>query len=220
MPTQLHERWRQVEIQQFRMLLTMTGSQMDTTEQIWREFSERLRQFVRSRVKSSADIDDILQTVFLRIHESLDQLRSVDRMESWMFQITRNAVTDHFRKGRSVIEVHEISEIDVAEPFSEDNVNREVAKCVSALIDHLPKDQRRAVRLYELDGFSQAKIAELESISLSGAKSRIQRGRRNLEAMLHKCCRFQLDVRGNVMEYESSKGQCNAGDCGDADRCQ
>lgn len=186
----------------------MTRSQKDTTEQIWREFSERLRQFVRSRVKSSADIDDVLQTVFLRIHESFDQLRHVDRLESWMFQITRNAVTDYFRKGRSAAEPHQSSEIEVSASGSEDNLNREIASCVSALIDHLPKDQRRAVTLYELDGVSQKKIAEMESISLSGAKSRIQRGRRNLEAMLHECCRFQLDSRGNVLGYETARSDC------------
>ena len=200
------------------MLLAMTRSQKDTTEQIWREFSERLRQFVRSRVKSSADVDDILQTVFLRIHEGVDQLRIVDRMESWMFQITRNAVTDHFRKGRAV-EDDGRSEIDVPASFAEQNLNCEVASCVSALIDHLPKDQRRAVTLFEIEGVSQAKIAEMESISLSGAKSRIQRGRQNLETMLHECCRFQFDLRGNILGYESARSDCNADDCGCSDGC-
>ena len=58
----------------------MTGKSpsSDETEQIWRELNERLRQFIRSRVSSLADVDDILQTVFLAIHQKLDSLRSFD----------------------------------------------------------------------------------------------------------------------------------------------
>ena len=74
--------------------------QKETTEQIWRELSDRQRRFVKSRIKPDADGDDILQTVFLRIHSGINDLREVDRLESWVFQIARNAVTDHFRKKR------------------------------------------------------------------------------------------------------------------------
>ncbi len=196
----------------------MSDSQNDTTEQVWREFSERLRQFVRSRVKSVADVDDILQTVFLRIHERLAQLRSVDRMESWLFQVTRNAVVDHFRKVRT-IEIDDTCEVAVTASRERQDVNSQVAGCISALIDHLPEDQRRAVALYEIEGLPQADIAELESISLSGAKSRIQRGRRTLERMLLACCRFDVDARGNVIEYESSIDDCQSNDCRCKDGC-
>jgi RNA polymerase sigma-70 factor (ECF subfamily) len=188
------------------------------TEQIWRELSDRLRQFIRSRVTSAADVDDILQTVFLRIHQNFDALRRAERMESWVFQITRNAVADHFREKRDV--PHEdASCVAVAEPFGEVNVNRDVAGCVVTLIDHLPEDQKRAVSMYELEGVSQADIAERESISLSGAKSRIQRGRRNLEAMLRECCQFQIDARGNVLDYAAVSNECGP-DCGHTDGCR
>ncbi|MDA0832067.1 MAG: RNA polymerase sigma factor SigZ [Planctomycetota bacterium] len=188
-----------------------------TTEQIWRELSDRLRQFIRSRVTSAADVDDILQTVFLRIHQNFDTLRRVERMESWVFQITRNAVADHFRKKQEV-PTGDASTISVAEPSREENVNRDVAGCLSTLIDHLPEAQKRAVSLYELEGKSQAEIAERESISLSGVKSQIQRGRRKLEAMLRECCQFQMDARGNILEYKSVNPDCGP-DCSAANRC-
>jgi RNA polymerase sigma-70 factor, ECF subfamily len=181
--------------------------QKDATEQIWRELSDRLRRFVRLRIHAAADVDDVLQTVFLRIHAHIDELRKTDRVESWVFQITRNAVNDHFRRK---VDVHADVESLAAESEEPDagRVAAELSGCLAALIDRLPEDQRRALSLYELEGRSQKEIAIRESISVSGAKSRIQRGRKSLEAMLKACCAFQFDRRGNVVEYEAHDAGC------------
>lgn len=183
------------------------------TEQIWRELSDRLRQFVRSRIASTADVDDILQRVFLRIHMRLDDLRTVDRLESWVFQIARNTVTDHFRNKRGVQNDVD-SLVDDSDDNAAENLNAELAGCLGAMIERLPEDQRRAVSMYELQNMSQKEIATRESISLSGVKSRIQRGRKSLEAMLKACCEFQLDGRGNVVDYENTAPNCCDERCG------
>ncbi len=183
------------------------------TEQIWRELSDRLRQFVRSRIDSEADVDDILQTVFLRIHSRLDDLREADRLESWVFQITRNAVADHFRKKRDTCDDVD-SPIDAVDDDDVKTITAELAGCLSTLIERLPEDQQRALSMYELQGVSQKNIATLESISVSGAKSRIQRGRRSLEAMLKACCELQFDRRGNVVDYETPGRNCCERACG------
>ncbi len=192
--------------------------QKETTEQIWRELSDRLRRFVRSRIKSNSDVDDVLQTVFLRIQSRIDDLREVDRLESWVFQIARNAVTDHFRKRRDTQDDID-SLIDESEDANSENATTELAHCLGTLIDQLPDDQRRALSMYEFDGVSQKDIAIQESISLSGAKSRIQRGRASLEAMLKSCCEFQLDRRGNVVDYESVNDDCCENDCASTTEC-
>jgi RNA polymerase sigma-70 factor (ECF subfamily) len=207
------QRHVEATISEFGLLQAMKDGQPSVpTERIWRELSDRLRQFVRSRVQSMADVDDILQTVLLRIHQKFDTLRSAERMESWVFQIARNAVTDHYRQKRTP-QNDDAALAEYAEPSGDENANSEVAGCVAALIDHLPDDQKRAVSMYELEGVSQAEIALRESISLSGAKSRIQRGRRNLESMLRECCQFQIDARGNVLEFEALNNKCGP-DCG------
>lgn len=181
-----------------------------TTEQIWRELSDRLRQFVRARVDCHADVDDIVQTVFLRIHTKAAELRDAQRLEAWVFQITRNAINDYYRKQR--VTDGEVETLpDDSEPENQ-NANFDISQCLTALIERLPEDQRHAVSLYELDGLPQKEIAARKSISLSGAKSRIQRGRKSLEAMLLQCCQFQLDNRGNVLDYEAK----DSGGCGQA----
>ncbi len=197
-----------IAFRQLELLLVMKHLQPKvTTEVIWRELSDRLRQFIRSRVTSAADTDDILQTVFLRIHQKFEELRRVERLESWVFQITRNAVADHFRKRQD--RQHNVDSLEAETNLNHvENLNNEVAGCVANLIALLPADQKRAVSMYELEGLAQKEIAQRESISLSGAKSRIQRGRKSLEAMLRECCKFQFDRHGNVLQYESTANSC------------
>lgn len=184
-----------------------------TTEQVWRELSDRLRQFVLSRRVAPADADDVLQNVFLRIHQNLDSLNRAERLESWVFQITRNAVIDHFRKSRG--EQLDVEGLAVATSANHENLNTEIAGCLRTLVNCLPVEQREAVTLYEFEGLSQQEIAARHSISLSGAKSRVQRGRQGLEKLLRECCEFQLDRLGNVIEWEqNASGACSGGTCG------
>jgi len=186
--------------------------QREVTEQIWRELSSRLRQFVQSRIKSTADADDVLQSVFLNIHSKLDTLCKEDRIESWVFQITRNTIADHFRKKRAV-QLDSETAIEDSDHTVPGNVTAELSECLVKMIDSLPGDQRRALSMYELEGLSQKDIANRVSISLSGTKSRIQRGRKSLKEMLKACCEFEFDGRGNIFEYEANDSDCCDGEC-------
>src|SRR5829696_9038799 len=67
------------------------------TQQIWSEFGDRLRAFIARRVASEADADDILQEVFLRIHRHAGTVEHHERLVSWLFQVTRNAIADYYR---------------------------------------------------------------------------------------------------------------------------
>jgi len=142
--------------------------------------------------------------------EKLGSLRQADRIQSWVYQIARNAITDFYRRhmprpGDSVEDV-----ADLGPPDGADNQNRAVGAWLMLMIDRLPQTLRDAVRMYEIEGLPQAEIATRLRISLSGAKSRIQRGRRQLQQSLHGCCRLELDRRGNVIECKPASGDCPA----------
>jgi RNA polymerase sigma-70 factor (ECF subfamily) len=84
--------------------------------------------------------------------------------------------------------------------------------CGSAapLVGALPSHYRGAIVLSELEDVPQREVAERLGLSISGAKSRVQRARKMLAAMLLDCCRVELDSRGGIMDYEP-RGQCE--DC-------
>jgi RNA polymerase sigma-70 factor (ECF subfamily) len=89
----------------------------------------------------------------------------------------------------------------------------ELARCLRPLLSGLAPEQRRAVELIDLDGLAQADAARREGVSLSGMKSRVQRGRRRLAELLGQCCALTLDARGVPMDYTSSSRGCD-GSCG------
>jgi RNA polymerase sigma-70 factor, ECF subfamily len=179
-------------------------------EDLWHALSGELRSFLRSRVPSDCDADDILQDVFVKIVEKIGSLRDATRIESWVYQIARNAIVDYYRR-RTPQPSDPVEEAALACPSpQDDNLNRSVAAWLSSTIARLPETMREAVRLYELEGVSQGEIAKRLGISLSGAKSRIQRGRRQLEKLLHGCCQLELDRRGNVIACQPANADACA----------
>lgn len=79
---------------------------------------------------------------------------------------------------------------------------RELATCLAPMIGQLPPAYREAVTLTDIERASQADAAARAGVSLSGMKSRVQRGRRQLRAVLDACCRVDLDSRGTIVAYD------------------
>jgi RNA polymerase sigma-70 factor (ECF subfamily) len=189
---------------------TRSGTDDPTTEQVWREFGAQLQAFVRRRIVDPDRADDVLGEIMLRIHRNLDRVEDHEHLTRWVYRITRNAVIDEYRRaerdrarrGALLDDAPEAAAgIDDEEQPS---VLRELAACMRPLLDRLPPEQRRALQLSDLDGLTQADAARQESVSLSGMKSRVQRGRRRLAELLDRCCELTLDARGVPMEYHPS----------------
>jgi RNA polymerase sigma-70 factor (ECF subfamily) len=180
-----------------------TMEQAAKTEAVWREFQERLRAFVSRRVKRPADVEDILQEVFLRIHRNLETVKQRDRLAAWVFQITRNAIADHYRRLSSVkAEELEKDFEPAASPDAEDlGALCEISKCMEPMVAALADHYREALLLTDLQGMTQQEAAVQIGLSLSGMKSRVQRARRQVKKMLLECCRVELDRRGGIADY-------------------
>lgn len=172
---------------------------------IYDSFGSSLRRFIQSRVSGKHAAEDILQEAFLRISKGVSQLADRERLGPWVFRIARNAVADYYRSvGRT--QQRDALVAPVEEGNRENaNLNGEVIEWFPRFIDGLPESYGKAVRLYELEGRSQSEVAQELGISLSGAKSRIQRGRSKLASALKACCSFEMDRRGNVIDYEPVK---------------
>jgi len=81
-------------------------------------------------------------------------------------------------------------------------VEQELAGYVAIFVAMLPSPYREALTLTELEGLTQKQAADMVGISLSGMKSRVQRGRRLLKKALEDCCHIALDARGRVVACE------------------
>lgn len=181
-----------------------------TLEQVWHEFSEKLGQFIRARVADPATAEDLLQDVFVKIHARLGQLKDATKLQSWVYLIARNAIIDHYRTRKEMVPVPE-SLVDESERPSE-----EIEGLMAAfrrMIGSLPEPYREALVLTEFEGLTQQELADRVGISLSGAKSRVQRGREHLKGMLTECCELEFDRRGRVFDCTPRRdGACE--ECG------
>ncbi|NGZ03251.1 MAG: RNA polymerase sigma factor SigZ [Nitrospira sp. WS238] len=204
-----------------------------TTEELWQLLHEGLQAFIAKRVDDHGHVDDLLQEVFMRVHRQIDSVNDPRRVVSWIYQITRNTIIDHYRKpGRQrEIPTGLSSEREMRDETSQkperadrtevEQARSELAGCLGPMIERLSQDYRDAITLVEIDGLTQQAAAMQMGISLSGMKSRVQRGRKQLKQMLQDCCLIELDRRGGVTEYhprEKVKTVCTeGGKCGETD---
>jgi len=173
-----------------------------TVETIWNEFAAKLGRFIAARVADPATAEDILQDVFLKIQTKLDQLQDPSKMQGWLYHIARNAIIDHYRLRK---ETTELPESLTAEPSTEDPAVEELKAAFRQMIRSLPEPYREALELTEFEGLSQKQMAERLGLSISGAKSRVQRGRERLKQMLLDQCEFEFDRLGRIIDCKSRK---------------
>ena len=176
---------------------------MNDTEKLWKEFSAHLKQFIFKRTSDESIADDILQEIFVKIHSQIHTLKDIRRLNGWIYQITRHAIIDYYRKKKTLAELPET--ITSLENF-ENNNGVEVLPCIEAMVDRLPEKFRQAVILTTYQGLTQKEMGEKLGLSLSGAKSRSQRARAKLRNMLMACCDFELDRFGEIIDYEPKDG--------------
>ena len=171
----------------------------DNIEFLWNQYNRRLLAFIRGRVGDDAEAEDILQETFVRVHRNLCCKTEWERPESWFYQIARNLIIDHYRRRREMVEIPE--SLADSPDVLEDDPETALALSLKELVDELPETYRQALLLTEYQGMNQKQLAGHLGISLSGAKSRVQRARDKLRDMLLSCCHFEFDRRGHVVDY-------------------
>jgi RNA polymerase sigma-70 factor (ECF subfamily) len=189
---------------------------METLQHIWTELGARLRAFVGSRVGDGHAADDIVQDVLLKVQTQLGALPPEEKLPAWVFAVARNAVVDYYR-ARAVRDHADIAGVDFA--AGEDGAGRDaiaaLAPCLARMADKLPEPYREAMKLVDFEGLSQQELAGRMDLSASGAKSRVQRARRQLREMIEDCCRIERDGRGNLVDFETTERSGHY--CGDED---
>ena len=181
---------------------------MDLSERQWQQHRTRLRRYVAARVGDNTRVDDIVQDTLIRALAALNALRSPSSFEPWLYRIAARVIADHFR---SLKPSEALSDnLTAAQPV--DDPVAELATCLQPLIDELPETYRTALMLSEIEGLPQKHVAQHLGISLSGAKSRVQRGRRLLRDRVLACCEIEAD-RSGIVDYRPRDRVCMRACC-------
>ncbi|SHM75133.1 RNA polymerase sigma factor SigZ [Gracilibacillus kekensis] len=180
-------------------------------EHIWEEFYNPLKGFIAKRVNNPADVDDIVQNVFIKIDAHISGLKDSQKVRPWIYQITRHTIIDYYRKQKPTVELPE--NLQIYDKEEEQDLSHELTSCFKSMIEQLPDIYREAIKLTELEGMTQKQLSTQLNMSFSGAKSRVQRGRQKLKELLTACCHIEADCYGNIIDYQKvdhSKDNCGS----------
>ena len=189
------------------------------TERLWAAMHEALLAYIRRRVATLDDAEDILQDVFVRIHASLEKLDNARSVTAWVYRIARNAITDHHRKKAADARIAGKMALGAVESYGANDITDQAAEefshCIEPLLGEVPQPYREAIALTELGGMTRKDAAARLGLSVSGMKARVQRGRGKLKDALLDCCNVEFDHRGGLLGYDRRTGNnCDNCDCG------
>src|SRR5690606_37549548 len=161
---------------------------MQLKEQTFLRERGRLLNFIRNRVSSLEEAEDILQDVFYQFIAGFDSIESLDRVTSWLFSVARNKIIDRYRRDASRpqrTDLERASGADDEAPLTlqdilpdlgntpEDSFFREVIwEAIMEALDELPAEQREIFILNEIEERSFREISEERGISINTLLSR------------------------------------------------
>jgi RNA polymerase sigma-70 factor, ECF subfamily len=179
------------------------------TEQLRRE----IFGYIRKKVGDPSSADDLTQETFLRVERALIKGTKPEHFRGWIFQIARNAIIDWTKERRRFVELEggeKIAEsVNVEAADSTDSEFRQGLFAYAAkVIEGMPAEDREALTLTELDGFSREELANHLGISVSAAKSRVVRARAKLRKAVEDCCRLITDPYGKVIGWQRRGTDC------------
>jgi RNA polymerase sigma factor (sigma-70 family) len=163
------------------------AQQDETIQQAVKIYRKRLFDFIRVRVKETADAEDILQDVFVELTNTYRVLQPVEQMAAWLFKVARNKITDRYRKKKPVLfedlvpyvendseDRSFIEEILGAENDAGFNHfdNEIIREAILQALEELPAEQREIFIRHEIEQQSFKEISEELGITMNTLLSR------------------------------------------------
>ena len=163
----------------------------------WHEHEAELRGWLRQRLHNSVDAEDLLQDVFIKAMRQGQRFCEIVNARAWLYEVARNALADRLRLARHTVELPE----DLSADTEEIAVVDSLAACLPRVLAELSPEDREAITLCDLERLPQEEYARRKGMSLSGAKSRVQRARKRLRERLTHACQVRLDAAGQVSDF-------------------
>lgn len=157
---------------------------MPDLEQIYLEYRKKVMGYIRARIRSFADAEDLCEDVFEKIQRKLGDFdESKASLNTWVFTITRNTVIDYFRRSKPSEELDEnlSDDSEVDEGVLQNETLSELASALQAL----PEEMRAIIVLRYYDGKPLTEIAEIMGLSYGAVKLRHQSALVRLRKGMH-----------------------------------
>ena len=166
---------------------TMSVQQDELIRDTVKKERGRLLDFIRKRVSSEEDAEDILQDVFYELIETYRLMKPVEKVASWMFKVARNKIIDRYRKKKTVslenqlgfsneeegerLNFEELLE-DYSERADSELIRNIILEALEEALEELPEAQREVFLMHEIEDKSFQEISELTGASVNTLLSR------------------------------------------------
>lgn len=165
-----------------RLMLAFRDGSDRALEILFDRHAERLNAVLHRMTRDPALATDLTQTTFLSVIRSRDRFDADSRFAPWLYTIAMNALRDQRRRAKRerLGLLGMMPDVDYQPPLSDPGLMREVQSALAAL----PEDQREAVLLRQVEGFSFKEIASMAGTTEGAIKVRAHRGYERLRALL------------------------------------
>lgn len=191
--------------------LVMTDEQNQSIGQVVQKEQKRLLDFIRKRVPSEEDAEDILQDVFYQLTESYRLMKPIEQVSAWLFTVARNKITDMFRKKKpdnfSSLAFDNQNSDDEGEIFSIADylpdasegpeaayLRKVILNTLDESLKELPQEQRDVFVMQEMEQMSFKQIAELTGEPVNTLISRKRYAVLHLRERLQEVYNELLDI--------------------------
>lgn len=161
----------------------------------WTSCESEIQGYLRHRTQHPEDADEVLQEVFIKAFRQGEHFYTVENPRAWLFQVARNALVDRLRVSHDHVPLPDDLVVEQEKSLLPvDNLSQ----CIPRVLSELAEADRQAIVYCDIDGKAQQELADLLGISLSGAKSRLQRARQRLKIQMETVCQVRFDESGAV----------------------
>jgi RNA polymerase sigma-70 factor (ECF subfamily) len=175
---------------EFELVKRAQGGDGAAFNQLVLAYRKRILGTIARLIGHPEDVEDVGQEVFLRLYFSLDQLRSAEVFEPWLYRLTANAAYDYLRKRRRRMEsrMADLSEQQVmaADATAGEKVDRDegqrkrIREAVDSLLDGVSEEDRVLLTLKEVEGLSLKELGKIYDVKENALKVRLFRARQRV----------------------------------------
>jgi RNA polymerase sigma-70 factor (ECF subfamily) len=159
-------------------------------DELVRVYRKRILGTIYRLTSRSEDVEDVGQDVFVRLYFSLNQLRSPEVFEPWLYRLTVNAAYDYLRKKRrnpsvrmADLSEEQLSAADAAasgKQLSEDRQKGDIVELTGILLDQVSEEDRILLTLKEVEGLSLKELEKIYEVNENALKVRLFRARKRV----------------------------------------
>jgi RNA polymerase sigma-70 factor (ECF subfamily) len=184
------------------------NQKMIKVEEAWLSYQEKLFLFIRSRVKTLEDAEDILNDVFTKLAKAAHDKIAPNNISAWLYHVTKNRIVDYYR----TMNRFEPLPDKLMEEQENTSTIQQLSKCILPMIQALPEIYQHPLALLVIEDKKHSEISAELNLTLSAVKSRILRGKEKLNKSLMTCCSISRNATGETINYEQKSNRfCSDG---------